>query len=224
MNPWILLDKTNVPNNGGEMKLFQRAEEFSIKIGHEELMNSRVHASEDALSELACTRIAERENPRILIGGLGMGFTLNAALKHLTKNARIVVGELVPAVVKWNQTHLAALADRPLKDRRVTVRETDIVILIKEATSAYDAILLDVDNGPDGLTHESNDRLYTPEGLEAAKKALRPGGILAVWSAWPDKPFLKRLRAAGFKVEEIAVQGHGKAGRRDIIWLAEKVG
>jgi spermidine synthase len=223
MNPWILLDQITVPGDGGIMKLFQRAHEFSISIKNDELMNSRMHGSEDALAELACKRVADREKPRVLIGGLGMGFTLSAALANLDTNAEVVVAELVPAVVKWNRTHLAELAGHPLDDPRVTVRESDVRLLIKADKDAYDAILLDVDNGPDGLTHEGNDRLYTHGGLAAAKAALKPGGILAVWSAEPDKSFSKRLRGSGFKMEEISVRARGKrGGRRHTIWLAEK--
>lgn len=223
MNPWILLDEVTVPGDGGAMKLFQRAHEFSISIKNEELMNSRMHGSEDALAELACQRVGNRANPRILIGGLGMGFTLGAALAELGANAEVVVAELIPAVVKWNRTHLAELAGRPLDDPRVTVRESDVRLIIKNGKETFDAILLDVDNGPDGLTHEGNDRLYTHGGLAAAKAALKPGGILGVWSAEPDKSFSKRLRGSGFKMEEVSVRARGKrGGRRHTIWLAEK--
>ena len=222
MNPWILLDQVAVPGDGGEMKLYQRAFEFSISVKNEELMNSRMHGSEDALAELACKRIAGRKNLTVLIGGLGMGFTLGAALEHLDSDASVVVAELIPAVVKWNRTHLADLAKRPLDDPRVTVRECDVRLVIKEQAAAYDAILLDVDNGPDGLTHAGNDRLYTHGGLAAAKAALKPGGILAVWSAEPDRSFSKRLRGSGFKMEEVSVRARGTKGRRHTIWLAEK--
>ena len=223
MNPWILLDEVEVPGDGGAMKLYQRAHEFSISVKNEELMNSRMHGSEDALAELACKRVADRKNPRVLVGGLGMGFTLAAALEHLGKTATVVVAELVPAVVKWNRTHLAELAGRPLDDPRVEVRESDVGKVIGEKAGNYDAILLDVDNGPDGLTHAGNDRLYTHGGLAAARKALRPGGLLAVWSAEPDKSFSKRLRGCGFRMEEVSVRARGKrGGRRHTIWLAEK--
>lgn len=222
MNPWILLDEVNVPGDGGSMKLYQRAHEFSISVKNEELMNSRMHGSEDALAELVCARIAGREHPHILIGGLGMGFTLGAALANLGPDAKVTVAELVPAVVQWNRTHLAELAERPLDDPRVTVLESDVRQVIKAGKNRYDAILLDVDNGPDGLTHEGNDRLYTHGGLAAAKAALKPGGILAVWSAEPDKSFSKRLRGSGFKMEEVSVRARGKRGRRHTIWLAEK--
>lgn len=223
MNPWILLDQVEVPGDGGQMKLYQRAFEFSISVRNEELMNSRMHGSEDALAELTCKRIADRKMPHVLIGGLGMGFTLGAALKHLGHTARVVVAELVPAVVQWNRTHLAELAGRPLDDPRVTVCESDVGLEIRKQTAVYDAILLDVDNGPDGLTHKGNDRLYTHGGLAAAKAALKPGGILGVWSAEPDKSFSKRLRGSGFSIEEVSVRARGaRGGRRHTIWLAEK--
>ena len=223
MNPWILLDQINVPGDGGIMKLYRRAHEFSISVKNEELMNSRMHGSEDALAELACKRVANRETPCVLIGGLGMGFTLGAALANLGANAEVIVAELVPAVIQWNRTHLAELAGHPLDDPRVSVRTSDVRLVIKADKDAYDAILLDVDNGPDGLTHEGNNRLYTHGGLAAAKAALKPGGILAVWSAEPDKSFSKRLRGSGFKMEEISVRARGKrGGRRHTIWLAQK--
>ncbi|VGO18058.1 spermidine synthase [Pontiella sulfatireligans] len=223
MNPWVLLDEAEVPGDGGKMKLYQRAFEFSISVKNDELMNSRMHGSEDALAELACKHVADRPTPRVLIGGLGMGFTLRAALEHLGANAEVVVAELVPAVVKWNQSHLADLAERPLEDSRVEVRVSDVGLVIKEQTEAYDAIMLDVDNGPDGLTHEGNDRLYSRGGLNAAKAALKPGGMLGVWSAEPDPAFTKRLRGAGFKIKEVTVRARGKrGGRRHTIWLAEK--
>lgn len=204
------------------MKLYQRAFEFSISVKNEELMNSRMHGSEDALAELACGRVRDREHPRVLIGGLGMGFTLRAALDHLGTNAYVVVAELVPAVVQWNRTHLAELAGNPLEDPRTLVRESDVALVIKEKAETYDAIMLDVDNGPDALTHAGNDRLYSHGGINAAKKALKPGGILGIWSAEPDTAFTKRLRGAGFKVEEVTVRARKTKGRRHTIWLAEK--
>lgn len=221
MNPWVLLDQTTVPGDDGLMKLYQRAFEFSISVNGEELMNNRMHGSEDALAELACERIATRQTPRVLIGGLGMGFTLRAALDHLGPTAEVVVAELVPAVVEWNRIHLAELAGKPLEDPRTTVRESDVGLVIREKADAFDAILLDVDNGPDALTHEGNDRLYTRGGIGAAMKALKSGGILGVWSAEPDASFTKRLRGAGFKIEEVSVRARKTKGRRHTIWLAE---
>lgn len=223
MNPWVLLDETDVPNNGGIMKLYQRAFEFSISVDQEELMNSRMHGSEDALAELACEPLAGKERPRVLIGGLGMGFTLRAALDTLNASSIVEIAELVPAVVQWNRTHLAELAGNPLADPRTLVHEADVAHIIKRADAAYDAIMLDVDNGPDGLTHENNDRLYTAGGIKAAVKALKPGGILGVWSAEPDTSFTKRLRGAGLKVEEKTIRARKTKGRRHTIWLAQKV-
>ena len=225
MIPWVLLDCTQVPGNGGELRLYQRGDEFSIRIvGHGELMNSRVHASEDALAEAACARLVDSQHPRLLIGGLGMGFTLAAALRHVGDQAQVVVAELVPAVVAWNKGALGEHAGHPLQDPRVTVREGDVARILKAERQAYDAILLDVDNGPEGLTRRENDWLYGMNGLNAAYTALRPQGILAVWSAGPDKAFLQRLRKVGFEVEEVRVRAHGKKGARHIIWFAKRGG
>ncbi|MDF7797907.1 hypothetical protein P4C99_00430 [Pontiellaceae bacterium B1224] len=222
MNPWVLLDTTEVPGDGAIMKLYQRAFEFSISVKNEELMNSRMHGSEDALAERACGRVANLADTCVLIGGLGMGFTLRAALDELNKDAVVEVAELVPAVVAWNRTHLADLAKRPLEDPRTLVHESDVALVMKAAAGKYDAIMLDVDNGPDGLTHTGNDRLYTSGGIKAAQKALKPGGILGIWSAEPDRSFTKRLRGAGMKVEEVTVRARKNKGRRHTIWLAEK--
>ena len=223
MRPWELLHTTSVPGDGGELRLYRRGEEFSIKAGHSELMNSRVHGSEDALAELACQRLAGRSRPRVLIGGLGMGFTLAAALRQLGPDAEVVVAELVPAVVAWNRELLAPLAGHPLDDPRVTVHEGDVGQLIRNAAAAYDAILLDVDNGPEGLTRKENDSLYSPAGLTAALAALRSGGIFGVWSISPDQRFSKRLQQTGFAVEEIRARARGRhGGGRHMIWLGSK--
>ena len=220
MIPWILLDTAAVPG-GGELRLLQRGAEFSIRLGHNELMNSRIHGSEEALAEIACARVGRRSRPRILIGGLGMGFTLRAALDGLGAEAQVVVAELVPAVVAWNRDALAPLSGHALDDARVTVREGDVAETIRSERAAYDAILLDVDNGPEGLSRSANDRLYDLEGLGAAHAALRPGGVLAVWSAGEDASFTRRLRKPGFTVEEIRVRARGpRGGARHVIWLA----
>lgn len=225
MIPWVLLDSAQVPGNGGELRLYQRGDEFSIRIiGRGELMNSRVHGSEDALAEHTCARLNGGSNPRLLIGGLGMGFTLAAALRHIGDKAQVVVAELVPAVVAWNRGPLGAHAGHPLQDPRVTVREGDVARILKSEQQAYDAILLDVDNGPEGLTRKENDWLYGMNGLNAAYAALRPQGVLAVWSAGPDKAFLQRLRKVGFEVDEVRVRAHGKKGARHIIWFARRGG
>lgn len=224
MTPWTLLDSARIPGNGGELSLYQRGGEFSIKIaGRGELMNSRVHGSEDALAELTCARLVNRADPRLLVGGLGMGFTLAAALRHLGDAARVVVAELVPGVVAWNRGVLGESAGYPLQDARVSVREKDFARILDVETQAFDAILLDVDNGPDGLTRKENDWLYGEDGLNAACAALRPGGVLAVWSAGPDQAFLQRLRKVGFEVEEVRVRAHGSKGARHVIWFARRV-
>jgi spermidine synthase len=224
MTPWVLLERAQVPGNGGELRLYRRNDEFSIKIaGRGELMNSRVHGSEDALAEYTCAGLAGCPRPRLLIGGLGMGFTLAAALRHLGDQAQVVVAELVPAVVAWNRGALGEPAGHPLRDPRVSVRETDVGRLLVAGERAYDAILLDVDNGPEGLTRKENDWLYGVDGLNAAYAALRPGGVLAVWSAGPAREFAQRLRKVGLEVEEVPVRAHGSKGARHIIWFATRV-
>ncbi len=224
MTPWILLDSAPVPGNGGELRLYQRGDEFSIKIqSRGELMNSRVHGSEDALAVQTCERLVGNEHSRMLIGGLGMGFTLAAALRTLGAQAQIVVAELVPAVVTWNKGPLGECAGRPLLDPRVTVREGDVARILKSERQAYDAILLDVDNGPEGLTHKANDWLYSVNGLNAAYTALRPQGVLAVWSAGPDQDFSQRLQKVGFDVDMVRVRAHGSKGAWHVIWFARRV-
>ncbi len=223
MTPWILLDSASVPGDGGELRLYRRGDEFSIKlVGRSELMNSRVHGSEDALAEQTCARLADGIAPELLIGGLGMGFTLAAALRRLDKRGRVMVAELVPAVVAWNRGPLGEAAGHPLEDARVSVREGDVAGILKAGQQAFDAILLDVDNGPEGLTRRQNDWLYGMNGLNAAYASLRPQGVLAVWSAGPDPDFVQRLRKVGFEVEELRVRGHGTKGARHIIWFARR--
>lgn len=221
MIAWEILGRARVPGNSAELSLFKRGREFSIRVNGRELMNSRLHGSEEMLSRLACGRIADRSRARVVIGGLGMGFTLAAALQRLGDECRVEVAELVPEVVAWNRGPLAHLAGHPLADERVTVVEDDVVHVLKEGKTAYDAILLDVDNGPDGLVSKGNGWLYSRVGLAAAFNALLPGGVLAVWSAGPDKAFAGRLRRAGFAAEEIRVSAHerGKGGRHTI-WIA----
>lgn len=224
MNRYKLLDTALIPNDGGELRLFEVGDEFVIKLTGTggELMNTRTHGSEDALAEIACKKIASRTQPRVLIGGLGMGFTLASALHHLGSNAEVVVAELVGGVIEWNRGPLGAKAGNPIQDPRACVRETDVALILKEATLAYDAILLDVDNGPEGLTHTANDWLYSMEGLSTCRQALRANGVLAVWSAGPDRDFTERLKKSGFKVEELRVYAHGKKGTRHTLWMAEK--
>ena len=223
MIPWSLLDTAQVPDGGGELRLMQRGAEFSIRLDHNELMNSRRNGSEEALATIACERIRVREGPRILIGGLGMGFTLRAALAALGTDARIVVAELVPAVLAWARGSMASVFDKSLTDPRVSIREADVGHLIRSGRSTFDAILLDVDNGPEGLTRKANDALYDLEGLSAARARLRPGGILAVWSSGPDLNFTRRLRKTGFDVDEVRVRANGsRGGARHVIWIATR--
>lgn len=218
-----LLGTAIIPGQGSELRLLQRNDEFAIKIAGTsgELMNTRLHGSEDALATLACERIADRPEPRVLIGGLGMGFTLAAALESLGDTAEVFVAELVPEVVEWNKGPLGSASGYPLSDARTRVHIGDVGELMRGAESAFDAIMLDVDNGPEGLTRKENDWIYSPQGLETARKALRPGGILAYWSAGEDHAFTNRLKKAGFAVKAVTVRAHrpGK-GAKHVIWLA----
>lgn len=221
MRPRLLLDTAEVPG-GGQLKLYRRDAEFSIMLGGTELMNSRLSGSEAALATLAIDRMPRGPRPALLIGGLGMGFTLRAALEGLPAEAQVDVVELVPAVVAWARGPMAELFAGSLDDPRVQVIEADVGDVIR-ARGGYDAILLDVDNGPDGLTRDSNDRLYDPRGLAAARTALRPGGVLAVWSSAPDRGFTARLGRAGFTVAEETVRARGdRGGARHTIWLASR--
>jgi spermidine synthase len=225
MIPWEHLDSAQIPD-GGELRLMQRGAELSIMSGSTELMNSRLSGSEKALATLAIERLAGRARPQVLIGGLGMGFTLRAALAELPKDAAVVVAELVPAVVAWARGPMAGLFEGCLDDPRVTVREADVAAVIGAAVigaarASFDAILLDVDNGPGGLNRDANDKLYSIGGLNAAKRALKPGGVLAVWSGGRDDSFTRRLGSAGYAAEEVGVRATGgKRGARHVIWLA----
>ena len=223
MIPWKTIDSVQLPTGEGELSLHRRGDEFSIRIDSLELMNSLVHDSEDALAELACNKITDRPKPSVLVGGLGMGFTLASVLRALSSKAQVIVAELVPTVITWNRKYIGDLANHPLKDKRVTVHETDVAKLLKKKHGAYDAILLDVDNGPEGMTQKKNNWLYSRKGLEASLAALRPAGVLAIWSVMPDEAFTKRLRQSGFVVEETRVQSKGRHGSsRHTIWIAKK--
>jgi spermidine synthase len=222
MIPWVQLDTARIPD-GGELRLMRRGAELSIMSGAIELMNSRLSGSEEALATLTCEPLREAARPAVLIGGLGMGFTLRAAQAVLPPSARVVVAELVPAVVAWARGPMAELFAGSLDDPRLTIREADVAHVIGEARGAYDAILLDVDNGPGGLNREANDGLYGMAGLAAAARALRPGGVLAVWSATQDAGFVQRLRRSGYTVDEKQVRATGrKRGARHVIWLARR--
>jgi spermidine synthase len=225
MIPWEQIGTAQVPGADVELRLMRRGDEFSMMLGQNELMNSRLSGSEEALATLACKRIEGIKRPHLLIGGLGMGFTLRAALTVLGAEARITVAELVPAVIAWAREPMADLFGNSMTDPRASIREADVVDLIQSSPSAFDAILLDVDNGPEALIRKANDALYDLKGLKAIRRALRPGGILAVWSSGPNASFSKRLRAADFDVNEVGVRATSKrSGAHHIIWFAAKSG
>lgn len=224
MTPRELIDTAKIPG-GDELRLFRRGKDFMIVLDRNELMSTRMSGSEEALAVMSCERLAGRKAPHLLIGGYGMGFTLRAALAALPGDAQVTVAELVPEIIQWARGPMAELAAGCLDDARVRLFEGDVAAVIGDARQTYDAILLDVDNGPDGLTREGNDGLYSVRGLAAARQALTPGGVLAIWSAAPDNAFARRLGAAGFAVEEVAVRARGNGkGARHVIWFARKPG
>ena len=222
MTAWVQLDSAEVPGGYGDLRLLQRGDEFSIVVGKTELMTNQARGSERALATLPCARLADRPRARVLIGGLGMGFTLRAALGALGPEASVVVSELVPGVAKWARGPLSGLFAGSLDDPRTELRVEDVSRTIQSGPAQFDAILLDVDNGPHGLTRRVNDRLYDIWGLRRARFALRPNGILAVWSGGPDRKFKARLKLAGFSVDEVRVHADtvGMEGRRHVLWLA----
>ena len=222
MIPWEHLATAPIPDSAGTLRLMRRGGEYSIMTGGTELMNSRLSGSEKSLATLACAKIAGRDAPTVLIGGLGMGFTLRAALEVLPSDASVIVAEIVPQVVDWARGPLASLFGDSLDDPRVTIRIGDVAVPIREADGSFDAMLLDVDNGPGGLDRAANDDLYGVDGLLVARRALTPGGVLAVWSSAPNDAFFRLLRRS-FTVEEkkVSATGTGK-GARHIIWLATK--
>ncbi|MEP7705827.1 hypothetical protein [Paraglaciecola sp. 25GB23A] len=225
MIPWTLLGTAQIPNNGGELKFSQRGDEFSIRLSgiRGELMNSRVFNSEKVLSELGCAHIANKDNAQVLVGGLGMGYTLAAALKALNSASQVTVAELIPEVVTWNEGPLGNCAKNPLKDPRTKVHIGDVKQLLVCNTPTFDAILLDVDNGPEGLTHSDNNWLYSVAGLEAIFNMLQANGRLAIWSAGPDYLFSVRLKNIGFKVETRIVRSRPGKGSKHTIFLAKKL-
>jgi spermidine synthase len=223
MIPWLQIDTARVPGADVELRLMRRGADFSMMLGPNELMNSRLSGSEEALATLACRRIEAVKRPNLLIGGLGMGFTLRAALAVLGTDAGITVAELVPAVIAWARGPMASIFAESLNDPRASILNADVIQVIRSHPSAFDAILLDVDNGPEGLIRKANDALYDLKGLKAIRRALRPGGVLAVWSSGPNPAFSKRLRDAGFDVNEVAVRATAKrSGARHVIWFATK--
>lgn len=222
MIPWVHLDTSAIPGETASLRLMRRGDEFAIVVDSIELMNSRRSGSERALASLACGRLRANTAPRVLIGGLGMGFTLRAALSELGPEARIVVAELVPAVVAWARGPLAHVFGGCLDDPRVEIREADVNRVIQSGPQAWDAILLDVDNGPRGLVSRANDRLYDSWGLKRAFWALRPGGVLAVWSGCPDRHFKARLRRIGFGVVEHRIRSERPGRTPHVVWIATR--
>ncbi|SFF94767.1 Spermine/spermidine synthase [Novosphingobium sp. CF614] len=217
--------------DGVELRLLRSGDDYAIVLERNELMSTDINASEEALATMTCERLGPCQAPQLLIGGYGMGFTLRAALAALGEDASVVVAELVPEIIEWARGPMRELTADCLDDARVLLVNDDVAMLIDAATDGYDAILLDVDNGPDGLTRELNDHLYSRHGLQAAMTALRPGGILAIWSAEPDPAFAVRLRDAGFEVTEVRVNAQTDspadcpadcADERHVIWFARK--
>lgn len=224
MIPRVLLGTAQVPG-GEELRLFSHGRDFMIVLGHNELMSTRMRGSEEALATLTLDRLKGVRAPRLLIGGYGMGFTLRAALAGIGSQGHVTVAELVPEIIAWARGPMAAVADGCLDDPRVTLRMDDVADAMLLAPEPLDAILLDVDNGPDGLVRAENNRIYSKSGLHNARRALAPGGVLAIWSAAPDPKFTRRLEDVGFEVEEVEVRarvgkdGKGK-GPRHVIWFA----
>lgn len=219
MKPRELLATAQIPG-GDELRLYKRDRDFIIALGANELMSSRSSGSEEALALMTCERLQNTETPNLLIGGYGMGFTLRAALGRLGAHARCTVVELIPEIISWARGPMADLTAGCLDDPRVEIVMRDVSRAIAAAERRYDAILLDVDNGPEGLTRAENDHIYSLLGLQEAKRALKPGGVLAIWSAAPDEKFARRLKHAGFRVEEVMVRaGRDGKGARHIIWF-----
>jgi spermidine synthase len=219
VKPWEIVDRTAAPD-GAELALARRDDEWVVRVAGRTLMSSRVHGSEEALAAIALRGLKQRR--AILVGGLGMGFTVRAALDRLPTDARVVVVELVPGLVAWNRGPLAPLAGRPLDDPRARLQQGDVLQRIAEAKGAYDAILLDVDNGPSALAHPGNAKLYADKGVRACAAALRAGGVLAVWSAGPDERYRERLERAGLEASEEIVPARAGAGVRHAVILGRK--
>ena len=224
MDPWITIASAAIPGSDTELTLSQRNDDFAIRISDlpGDLMNSRTHHSEEALAELACARLGTIENARILVGGLGMGFTLASVLRSVPASAEVIVAELVPAVVEWNRGLLGQCAGRPIDDGRTHVHLGDVADLIKQQPEKFDAILLDVDNGPEAMTSSANEWLYSSRGLKQIYESLRPEGIVAIWSARADQLFTSRLKKTGFNVQVRTVRARPGKGSRHTIFVAQK--
>jgi spermidine synthase len=222
VKPFELLGQTLSPD-GTVMKLIRRGDEYIIFADGAILMSSRMHGSEESLAKFACQRVRTLERPCVLIGGLGMGFTLRATLDLLSPDATVVVAELVPAVVEWNRGPLGPLAGHPLKDKRVRVDIGDVAVTLDSRLGQFDAVLLDVDNGPAAFTASNNAGLYDHRGIAAARAALKINGVLAVWAAQDDRKFEQRLRQGRFDVQVRRVRGRlKKGGPRHTIFLTHK--
>ncbi len=221
MIPWELLDRDET-RDGAEVTLHRRGQEYVIRAGGRDLMSSRMHGSEEVLAELGCERARSLQRPRVLVGGLGMGFTLRATLDLLPAGATVVVSELLRAVVSWNREHLGHLAGAPLDDARVRLEVGDVMDSLRRGAGSFDVVLLDVDNGPAAFTWEGNAALYEEAGLRVAREALREGGALAVWSSFEDQQFQRRLRGCGLTVEATTVRARRKKGPRHTIYVAAR--
>jgi spermidine synthase len=228
MRPWEIIDHENVPGEEEVVTLMCRGREYVIHVDGRELMSNKLHGSEDALADWACDRLACLQDARILVGGLGMGFTLAAALGRVGDQAEVTVAELIPAVVRWNRGILGQVAKNPLQDSRAVVYAGDVGDLVEKCDQPWSAILLDVDNGPEALTRPYNGWLYSRQGIRAAWNALIPGGVLGIWSAAADSNLTRRLRKGRFEVE---VLFHNEPGRptedgsgTHVLWMAKRPG
>ena len=211
MIPWELIDEARTPE-GSHITLTRRGSEYMIFADGKDLMSSRMRGSEEELARIGCEKARSVENACVLVGGLGIGFTLRATLDVMPADATVVVAELMPAVVEWNRGPLAPLASHPLSDRRTRVELGDVSVTLRRGPGRFDAILLDVDNGPVAFTQASNAGLYDNAGLSMIREALKPGGVLAVWSAWDDRKFEHRMRYQGFAVETVRVRARLRQG------------
>lgn len=223
MKIWKFIESGPIPGTQDSLGLYQRDDEFEIRVDTRQLMNTRLHGSEDALADLAFDRLGDIKGVRSLVGGLGMGFTLAAAVRRTDGSGMVCVAELVPSVVEWNRKYVGGAAGFPLDDPRTSVYGGDVTDMIRSPDRPWHAILLDVDNGPSSLTRATNNWLYTHKGLDAIYDALVPNGVLGVWSANPDKAFTRRFERAGFEVDQKEVRARGKqGGRRHTVWIGQR--
>jgi spermidine synthase len=221
MEPRILIDEARTPD-GRTITLTSRSGYFTVSVDGDPLMGSAEHHSEERMAELACADLTDRSAPRVLVGGLGMGYTLRAVLDRLPPRSEVIVAELLEAVVSWNRGPLAALANRPLTDRRVRLEVGDLVDYLAARPAPFDAVLLDVDNGPEAFTTESNSRLYDRRGLRRLHAALRPGGVLIVWSAFESPRFARALRRAGLEAEVVRSRARERKGARHTLYVGRR--